>query len=89
MNELHVGDKVYTTKSEILEGFREHFHNLATPSDDKSFDQSYSDQIKLEVNEIQEMCSKCPEKDVKQITLDQVKEAISSLNTNKAATYMV
>ena len=78
VNELHVGDKVYTTKSEILEGFREHFHNLATPSDDKSFDQSYSDQIKLEVKEIQ-MCSKCPGKDVKQITLDQVKEA------NKAA----
>ncbi|MCG7866749.1 MAG: hypothetical protein JAY74_10300 [Candidatus Thiodiazotropha taylori] len=84
VNELKVGDKVFTTKSEILEGFREHFCSLASPSDDPSFDGRHSDLVKMEVNEILEMCSKSY-MELKQVTQDQVKKAIFSLNRGKAA----
>lgn len=85
VNELHVGDKVFHTKAGILEGFREHFENLATPSNDKSFDQGYSDLVKLEVKEIQDMCSERLGDEASQVTQEQVKRAISSLNTGKSA----
>lgn len=42
VSELHVGDRIHNTSSEILEGFREHFQSLATHSDGTSFDKTYS-----------------------------------------------
>ena len=70
-----MGDKVFSTPSEIQEGFREHFEKLATPSDDPCFDKSYSDLVQSELREIQELCQRYSSND-KQITSDQVKKAI-------------
>ena len=84
INELHVGDKVFNTSSRILEGFREHFQTLASPSDDPSYDKNYSDLVEMEVREIQELCTKHPTNN-RQITPEQVKKAISSLNRGKVA----
>ena len=79
-----VGDKVFNSSSEIQEGFREHFEALATPNDDLGYDKKYSEQVEIELNEIKKLCTKCPT-DYKQITPEQVKKAISSLNRGKAA----
>ena len=57
MNELHVGDKVFSTPLEIQQGFKEHFDLLATPSDDQSFDKDYNNLVELEIHEIQELCT--------------------------------
>ena len=79
-----MGDKVFSTPSEIQEGFREHFKKLAAPSDDPCFDKSYSDLVQSELREIQELSLRYSSND-KQITLDQVKKAILSLNRGKSA----
>lgn len=46
MNELWVRDKVYTTKSEIMVGFRERFHTLATQNDHPSLERRHTDLVK-------------------------------------------
>ncbi|MEW8547754.1 MAG: reverse transcriptase family protein, partial [Candidatus Thiodiazotropha sp.] len=84
VNELRVGDKIYTSKEEILDGFREHFSSLATPSGDSSFDTKHGNLVKMEVNEILDMCVE-GHRDTKPVTQEQVKRAISSLNRGKAA----
>ena len=84
VNELHVGDKVFSTPLEIQQGFKEHFELLATPSDDQSFDKDYNNLVELEIHEIQELCTRYPS-EIKQITPDQVKKAILSLNRGKSA----
>ena len=84
VNELLVGKKVFSTPSEIQEGFWEHFKKLATPNDDPCFGKGYSDLVQLELRETQELCHRSSSND-KQITLDQVKKAILSLNRGKSA----
>ena len=50
VNELHVGDKVFSIPLEIQQGFKEHFELLATPSDDQSFDKDYNNLVELEIH---------------------------------------
>ena len=43
IDELHVGDSVFKTDTEILIGWKSHFANLAKESDRMDFDHSYLD----------------------------------------------
>jgi hypothetical protein len=41
IDELHVGDSVFKTDTEILIGWKNHFTNLSKESDRMDFDHSY------------------------------------------------
>ena len=53
VNELHVGDKVFSTPLEIQQGFKEHFDLLATPSDDQSFDKDYNSSLHIQEGHVE------------------------------------
>ena len=84
VNELTANGQVYRTEEGIFRGWRDHFQALATPSDKEDFDMKYTRMVSDEVPMISDLCknSECVE-----ITPEQVKTAIKSLNTGKAADY--
>ena len=49
IDELHVGDSVFKTDTEILIGWRNHFANLAKESDRMDFDHGYLDTVDVNV----------------------------------------
>ena len=87
VNELNVGDSTYSTSSEVLQGWREHFSKLATPNDTLRKDHAYKQLVKTEMLEIFDICTHMANSptNIETITVPEVKEAISSLNKNKAA----
>ncbi|MEW8548514.1 MAG: reverse transcriptase domain-containing protein, partial [Candidatus Thiodiazotropha sp.] len=85
VNELHVGNEVYSSRSDILTGWLEHFKTLATPTDKATFDEEYKRLVETEFGEIMKMCSRSSQ--TLSITVDQVREAVSSLNRGKAADF--
>ena len=86
MNELNVGDSTYSTSSWVLQGWREHFSKLATPNDTLRKDHAYKQLVKTEMLEIFDICTHMANSptNFETITVPEVKEAISSLNKNKA-----
>ena len=88
MNELHVGDKIYHSDSDILNGFREHFQSLSTPNDVPGYDKRYGHLVSSELREIIDICRTSQDNNSStRITLEQVQKAISSLNRGKAADF--
>ena len=87
MNELNVCDSTYITSSGVLQGWREHFSKLATPNDTLKKDHAYKQLVKTEMLEIFDICTHMANSptNIETITVSEVKEAISSLNKNKAA----
>ena len=87
VNELNVGDSTYSTSSGVLQGWREHFSKLATPNDTLRKDHAYKQLVKTEMLEIFDICTHMANgpTNIETITVPEVKEAISSLNKNKAA----
>ena len=87
VNELHVGDATYSTASGVLQGWREHFSNLATPDPTTKCDHVYQELVRTEVPEIADICThiskSAPTTD--SVTAEEVEMAISSLNKGKAA----
>ena len=84
VNELNANGQVYRTEECILNGWRDHFHALATPSDNEDFDMKYARMVSDEVPVISYLCKSS---EPVEITPEQVKTAIKSLNTGKAADY--
>ncbi|VDI31296.1 Hypothetical predicted protein [Mytilus galloprovincialis] len=69
-------------KGGILEGFREHFANLAKQSDNSQFDQAYIEQVDNEYATIIDICKH----DFRHIPVEkqEIMNAIKSLNRNKS-----
>ena len=76
------------TDTEILQGWRQHFASLSTPTDSADFDKKYRQQVHSEIAEIMDICSKYTGSEESQsITMQEVKEAIQTLNKGKAPDY--
>ena len=56
IDELHVGDSVFKTDTEILIGWKSHFASLAKQSDRMDFDHSYLDTVEIEYKHIIKLC---------------------------------
>ncbi|MES9972510.1 MAG: hypothetical protein ABW092_20945, partial [Candidatus Thiodiazotropha sp.] len=84
VNELNVGDQLYKTETEILDGWHKHFGRLAEQSENSLFDEKYRAQIESELLEIMDICKK-DSTEIQPITETEVKCALKSLNTGKAA----
>ena len=84
VNELSVNGQVYKTDITILDGWRDHFKSLATPSNEIDSDKKYSKLVEDEIPVIIELCKDTP---ATIISSEQVKKAIKSLNRGKAADY--
>ena len=52
-----VGDATYSTASGVLQGWREHFSNLATPDQTTKCDHVYQELVRTEVPEIADICT--------------------------------
>ena len=50
ISDIHVGDSKHTGSQGILEGFRQHFEQLAVDRDDVSFDDQYHKMNSYEVS---------------------------------------
>ena len=88
VNKLLVNGKIYKSDNEILGAWREHFEVLATPVDHKDFDDKYRQQVESEVSEIMDMCSSSSaHTSPNSVSMQQVKEAIESINRGKAADF--
>ncbi|MCG8032572.1 MAG: reverse transcriptase family protein, partial [Candidatus Thiodiazotropha taylori] len=83
INELHVNDRVYKTDADILNGWRQHFEQLASPCFDDRFDKDYEKLVALELNEIIDLCDRDP-LEYEWITQKEVSSAIKSLNKGKS-----
>ncbi|MCG7879544.1 MAG: reverse transcriptase family protein [Candidatus Thiodiazotropha taylori] len=82
INELHVGNDIFQTENEILNGWHQHFKRLATPQHCSNFDSEYQKLVQLEFNQIADICEQ--ERDFTPITPEEVTTAIKSLNTGKS-----
>ena len=83
LNELHVGDSIFKSEEEILEGWKKHFGELAKESSNPLFDDKYRDFVEQEILEIIDICQSNSDRyDV--VTETEVAEAMGSLNKGKA-----
>ena len=55
ISDIYVGDRKHTGSQGILEGFRQHFEQLAVYRDDVSFDDQYHKMNSYEVSIITEL----------------------------------
>jgi hypothetical protein len=55
IQDLHIDNKTMSGKENILQGFNNHFANLAVPSYDQSYNYQYSTNIELETDNIIEL----------------------------------
>lgn len=84
LNELHVGDSTFRTDSEILQGWRQHFGELAKQSSNPRFDEQYKRMVDRELGEIIDICEASSD-EYSPVTNEEVAEALGSLNKGKAA----
>lgn len=84
VSELTANGQVYRTEEGILKGWRGHFEALATPNDNEDFDMKYARLVSDEVPVISDLCKTS---ESEEITPEQIRKAIESLNTGKAADY--
>ena len=60
INELTVNGQLYKQDSDMLNGWRDHFKTLATPSEDGDFDNKYSKMVSEELPIIVDICKDSP-----------------------------
>ncbi|MCG7868271.1 MAG: reverse transcriptase family protein, partial [Candidatus Thiodiazotropha taylori] len=87
VNELHVDDNTFHSEAGILEGFRQHFHSLASEREVPGFDKKYGNLVSDEIREIIDLCSSSLNNQTCKLTTDMVRKAITSLNRGKAADF--
>ena len=56
LNELNLGDSIFKSEEEILEGWKKHFGELAKESCNPLFDNKYRDFVEQELLEIIDIC---------------------------------
>jgi hypothetical protein len=81
ISELRVGDRLFQG-SDLASGWKQHFVGLAEPVDHPTYNNAYAEQVTLDVDLIAEICE--ADKSPVVFSALQVREAISSLNKNKA-----
>lgn len=84
VNELHVGEDVYRSQDDILSGWRQHFKQLATPTNESCFDTDHRRLTEMELREIKALCQN-PNDSELPISEEEVLSAIKSLNKGKSA----
>ncbi|MCG7875776.1 MAG: reverse transcriptase domain-containing protein [Candidatus Thiodiazotropha endolucinida] len=82
IDELHVGGQIYS-QDNILNGWFEHFSNLATKKDNDNFDIKFLKMVEQEVKVIYSQCLKT-DQDINPVTDNEIIGAINSLNRGKA-----
>ncbi|KAH3736856.1 hypothetical protein DPMN_043431 [Dreissena polymorpha] len=82
VEDLYVGETLYSGTEGILEGFKVHFECLAQNSDDNDFDKIYHSQVKSEISAIINIVSNSP---VNPVNLDELTKALKTINKGKAA----
>lgn len=81
IEELYVGQNKYTGKS-VLDGWHEHFRDLAMKKDNDSFNKEYLNNVEEEVSVIYMICLDSSIK-IEPVTDEEINEAASSLNRGK------
>ncbi|VDI53576.1 Hypothetical predicted protein [Mytilus galloprovincialis] len=85
IDELNVGDNIYNTPEQIMEGWKIHFGQLAENTLDENFDSNY---LKTTENEYKNIIELCSEQFIHvDVTQEEISKAINSLNRNKAADF--
>ena len=79
IEDFQVGDTTFNRENQILQGFKEHFESLANVSANAT---SYHVQVD---NEFQSNREIVKETNIEQISLDELKKAVSQINTGKSA----
>jgi hypothetical protein len=82
IQDLHIDNKTMSGKENILQGFNNHFANLAVPSYDQSYNYQYSTNIEQEPDNIIELVKRV---DILKPTKEELNKALSSIKKGKAA----
>ena len=82
IEDLQVGDTTFNGENQVLQGFKEHFESLENDSTNAKYDDKYHAQVDNESQPIKEMVKKT---NVEQISMDELKKAVSQINTGKSA----
>ncbi|CAC5392641.1 unnamed protein product [Mytilus coruscus] len=82
IEELTVDEEIFQSPVNVMKGWNKYFGDLAKKSNNNSFDTKYQNLIEKEATHIIKMCK---DKYIHQeITTEEIKKAVSKLNTNKA-----
>ena len=81
--ELHVEESTYWTDDKILQGWPQHFGDLAK-QDNPRFDEQYKRVVERELAEIIDICE-ASKGDYSPVAEDEVEKALNSLNKGKVA----
>ena len=83
IDELHVGDSVFKTDTEIQIGWKNHFANLAKESDRMDFDHSYLDTVDIEYKHIIKICHHDFIHET--VSKEELDKAVDKLNRGKSS----
>ena len=81
---LTVNGIKYDLPEGICSGWRDHFHDLATPKDNPKFDECYLSNVKSDLVHIEEICYQL-DRPIASVTEDEIRKALTKLKNNKAA----
>ena len=81
ISDLHVGDSKYSGSQGILEGFKQHFEQLAVDRSDVNFDNQYHKTNSYEVSIISELVQ---DNEIPEVTFNELNKAIKTLNKGKS-----
>ena len=82
LDDLKVGQEIFC-QEEIINGWYEHFKNLATKKDNNRFDMNFLKLVEKEVSVIYDLCLDS-QYEVKPVTDKEISDAVISLNRGKA-----
>ena len=82
ISDLYVGNEKYTGTQGILDGFQQHFEQLALSKEDVNFDAEFHKLNKYEVSIITEIVKN---NNIPNVTMNELEKAIKSINKGKAA----
>ena len=82
ISDLYVGNEKYTGTQGILDGFQQHFEQLALSKEDVNFYAEYHNLNKYEVSIITEIVK---DNNIPNVTMNELEKAIKSINKGKAA----
>ena len=82
ISELDVNGATFKGK-EVIAGWKTHFQNLATPTDNINYDIHYMGHVQQDVDVIKDICDSSTET-LQAATSEELEKAIRSLNTGKS-----
>ena len=82
IQDLHIDNKAMSGEENILQGFKNHFANLAVPSYDQIYNYQYSTNIEQETDNIIELVKSV---NILKPTKEELNKVLSSIKKGKAA----